>query len=344
MVNTVILNTIQEKGSLGVDEYFRLAMYHPKQGYYAHHIPIGQDADYITSPEISQIFGELIGLWCIDVWQKLGSPSEFALIELGPGRGTLMADLLRVSQLVPDFAKALSIHLVETSNLLKEIQRQKIHPYSRPAWHKDLITIPDLPCAFIANEFFDALPHKQFQTYQGQWFERLIMIKDHELTWTLAPTETALVIPPKEGSITETPQEGDRIVDQISAHLLRNTGACLIIDYGEKTSPWYGDTFQALNQHQKCSPLSSPGTSDLTFHVNFDHLEQKFHQKGIHVAPLVSQAHFLKSLGIEQRTAQLLHVPQAALASYRLISAQHMGQLFKVLGVSSPNIPLIGFS
>jgi NADH dehydrogenase [ubiquinone] 1 alpha subcomplex assembly factor 7 len=343
MFNPPLYQAFQAKGALSIDEYFRLAMYHPEHGYYAQHIPIGQDADYVTSPEISQVFGELIGLWCIDTWQKLGSPSKIALVELGPGRGTLMRDLLRVSNLVPAFAKALSIHLIEASALLKQIQSKKIYPIT-PTWHYDLTSLPDLPCLIIANEFFDALPHKQYQTYQGQWFERMVTLNDHELIWTLAPDPTDLDIPVKEGSFTEVPQEGSQILHQLSTHLSRNTGACLIIDYGTSAHPWYGDTFQALHHHKKCSPLASPGTCDLTFHVNFHHLEQQFHQKKIHVEPVVSQAHFLKSLGIEHRTAQLQHMPQAALASYRLISAQHMGQLFKVLGASSPHISLLGFA
>ncbi len=343
MIQEDIYTLLESYSPMGVDEYFRLAMYHQDYGYYHRKIPMGQEGDYVTSPEISQVFGELIGLWCLDVWQKLGKPEKIALVELGPGRGTLMTDLLRAAQLDHSFARALEIHLVEISPTLRSQQHQRLSTYS-PTWHQELSTLPALPTLFIANEFFDALPHKQYEAQDHLWYERLITCEEQTLTWTRAQEPTTLPFQADPQTIIEIPQEGEIILNQMSTHLKAHQGAALIIDYGSHREGGYGDTLQALYRHQQCSPFYWPGQSDLTFQVNFHHIKKIFDHHGIPEIHGTTQGDFLQKMGIMERTNQLAEKhPQAALASFRLISSQHMGQLFKVLGAASPHIQLIGF-
>ncbi|HXF90790.1 MAG TPA: SAM-dependent methyltransferase [Candidatus Nitrosotenuis sp.] len=343
--NSSILDYIENHGPLPVDEFFRLAMYHPTLGYYQRKIPMGSSGDYITAPEISQVFGELIGLWCLDVWQKLGCPNPIHIIELGPGQGSLMVDLVRTAQLIPAFAHALKIHLIEASSRLRMRQKEQLNAYS-PEWHDTLTTLPPEPAIFIANEFFDALPHKQYQAQNNSWYERMIGSQNNQLFWTIAHAPTTLSIPPgKEGKIVEIPQEGIRFLNQISQHLNHHNGAVLIIDYGTEIDEAYGDTLQALYRHQRCSPLEEPGQRDLTFHVNFHLLRQILNSHNVDEIYIRPQRDFLLEMGITERTNQLATLnPQVAMASFRLISSQHMGQLFKVLGASFPKLQLIGFS
>jgi NADH dehydrogenase [ubiquinone] 1 alpha subcomplex assembly factor 7 len=343
MTENSIYQILGNQSPMAVDEYFRTVMYHPLHGYYHRKIPMGRVGDYVTAPEISQVFGELIGLWCMDVWQKLNCPKEIALMELGPGRGTMMADLMRIAPLIPAFAQAVKIHLLEASPTLKGQQQTQLQAYP-VTWHEDLTDLPAMPTIFIANEFFDALPHKQYQTQHGLWYERLINCHNETLSWILAPEPTSLHQIPYDQAIVEIPQEGDEILSQVSRHLSRYPGAALIIDYGADAEHGYGDTLQGLHHHQRCSPFHAPGQSDLTFHVNFHHLTQTFKSHGISQTSLTTQGNFLQKMGIMERTHQLAqNNPQATLASFRLISAQHMGQLFKVLGATSNQIQFIGF-
>lgn len=344
MTQSPLYDLCQNLGPMAVDDFFRLCMYHPEMGYYQQKIPMGAQGDYVTAPEISQVFGELIGLWCMDVWQKLQQPKNIALVELGPGKGSMMADLLKVASLMPDFKEAIEIHLLEASLPLRHIQQHRLASH-KITWHEDLTTLPSLPTLFLANEFFDALPHKQYETRNSQWYERLIVCENQNLIWTTANTPSPLPYPAVDQSIIEIPQEGALLLKQMASHLQKVSGATLIIDYGSDINPGYGDTLQALYRHQRCSPFDHLGKSDLTFHVNFHHIRNIFKNAHIPEILFTTQGKFLQNMGIMERTEQLAKKnPHVSLASFRLISAQHMGQLFKVLGACSPDLQLIGFT
>ncbi|PKR55107.1 class I SAM-dependent methyltransferase [Thalassospira marina] len=337
-------------GPISVADYMTEALAHPQWGYYRKQDPFGQAGDFVTAPEISQMFGELIGLWAAVTWQQMGSPSRLQLVELGPGRGTLMADALRAVRNVPGLSDALTVRFVETSPVLRARQQTAIMPYGIPAvWHDSFDEIPEAqnaPMVVIANEFFDALPVRQFQFCKDGWRERLVAISAEtgELCFTngaLAPMTDALVpvkLRPtaKVGDVFEASPVGVAIANQIAHRLNRDGGAALMIDYGHPHSA-FGDTLQALRNHKFHPVLSQPGDADLTTHVDFGALARTFSQADARTGAVLGQGTFLKMLGIEQR-AELLKqsasTDQAAAidaALNRLINADQMGTLFKVL-------------
>jgi len=284
--------------------------------YYGTRDPFGAAGDFITAPEVSQIFGELIGAWCADYWQRMGAPDPVLLVELGPGRGTLMADALRATRAVPGFAKAVRLHLIEQSPVLRRMQQEKLADYA-PAFHDDIATLPQEPMLLVANEFLDALPIHQYEQHGLGWYERLVGLDERgeNLTFCLAPQSTLLDGVPSgarwenEGKIREACPAAEKLGEELGIRLRRCGGAALIIDYGYD---WrlgrgaLGDTLQALRRHQHVPVLEAPGTSDVTAHVDFSAFAHagKYGNAAVH-GP-VTQREFLLQLGLEARKAKLL--------------------------------------
>lgn len=317
---------IECQGPLTVEAFVMACLYHPTYGYYSTQRPIGGDGDYITAPEMTQVFGELIGLWVFQQWERLNKPSQIYLVELGPGNGTLMADLVRMAQNWPDFSNSLNIHFVEWSPILKQRQQDKV---PTATWHQDTQTLPQGPTIFIANEFFDALPHQQhYQTDSGQWLERLVLWQDSGFSFDA-----------EAHTIRESSPLGQLYAQTLANHLRHHGGAALIIDYGYIEGS--GDTLQALRHHRYESPLATPGEIDLTFHVDFQALSQAFMAAGLATHKITTMGQFLESYGIEARTQQLCQKAtpsqqdQLMTAAVRLTSPSHMGTLFKVLEVEA---------
>ncbi len=325
----IIAEHIRAKGKISVAEYMSLCLAHPEFGYYMRKDPFGANGDFTTAPEISQIFGELLGLWCAHAWALMGRPKRIALVEIGPGRGTLMADMLRASRIQPGFHETLTLHLVETSPLLRETQEKKLHDLKFPKfWHESVDSLPDLPTIIMANEFFDALPIHQFiKTKEGE-VERHVALNDAgEIYFT-----------PAGDVVRESCPLALEIVRKLSAHLIKNNGAALFIDYGYSKGST-GDTLQALLAHQFYEVLATPGEADLTAHVDFQSIAQAAQKQGIGVMGPVAQGIFLDRLGAEIRMQQLLQNAsegqrETILSGYqRLVMPDAMGHLFKVLAL-----------
>jgi NADH dehydrogenase [ubiquinone] 1 alpha subcomplex assembly factor 7 len=320
---------------------------YPDYGYYRRRNPIGREGDFITAPEISQMFGEMIGLWCADVWRQMGQPDKFVLVELGPGRGTLMQDALRATAKVPGFHQALQLYLLESSETLRKIQQEKLVEHL-PIYIDDLTQLPDLPLIVMANEFFDALPIRQFEkTFQG-WCERMVTVDKNQLGFTLRPLDAMLLqlIPENlreanPGVFFEVSMPSTAILRHLAKHIARNGGAALIIDYGF-TEPSGQPTLQAVSKHQYTDVLDDPGEVDLTAHVDFSLLKTVASGQGTIVWGPMGQGEFLQNLGIALRAAQLKqHADQANAidtALKRLTDPTEMGNLFKVLAVTSSRI------
>ena len=328
---------IRANGPISLAEYMTECLLHPLHGYYTTREPFGVAGDFTTAPEISQMFGELLGLCLAQTWLDQGAPSPFTLAEIGPGRGTLMADILRATRGVPGFHAAMRLTLIEASARLREVQAAALAPYA-PQWLDTVADLPDLPLYLAANEFFDALPIRQFQRAGKGWRERLVGLQGNDLTFGLGPqlpipalsnrlTDTA------EGQIVEICPQAPAIMAEIATRLARQ-GAALIIDYGG----WHslGDTFQALRAHQSVSPFHSPGAADLTAHVDFAALALAA-QPAAHA--YTTQGAFLSALGIAQRSDRLARnltgnaLQSHLAATHRLTAATEMGTLFKVLAI-----------
>jgi NADH dehydrogenase [ubiquinone] 1 alpha subcomplex assembly factor 7 len=322
--------------------------------YYGTRDPFGAAGDFITAPEVSQIFGELIGAWCMDLWQRLGAPDPVLLVELGPGRGTLMADALRAAQIVPAFARALRLHLVERSPVLRCLQKEKLGALA-PQWHDGIATLPPGPMLLIANEFLDALPIRQFERRGDAWHERRIALAGdgESLAFVLDPQPSlfAAHLPSaQDGAIAELSPAAASLGAALGARLATEGGAALFIDYGYSTSAC-GDTLQAVRHHRPHAVLDEPGSADLTAHVDFAAFASAARAGGAKVFGPVTQGAFLRSLGIEARAAQLLKRASPAQAQairagcQRLIDPAAMGTLFKVLALGQKGAPApAGFS
>lgn len=327
------------EGPITVERYMDLCLRH----YYATRDPLGSQGDFTTAPEISQMFGELIGLWMLEVWNAMGRPAPVHLVELGPGRGTLMADLLRATKLLPDFGKAVQVHLVETSPVLRQKQQAMLAATGlNIRWHERLEDAPEGPLLLVANEFFDALPVRQFVATERGWCERLVGLDADRLIFGLrAETETALGNPLRLGDVLEWPPLSIDIMREVSRRIARNTGAALIIDYGY-WGPAFGDTLQALKKHVPVDPLDEPGEADLTVHVDFQRLAQAASSQGLSIHGMSTQGEFLAALGIEARASTLKKraTPaqatdiDAALTRLTERGKTGMGELFKVLAVT----------
>jgi NADH dehydrogenase [ubiquinone] 1 alpha subcomplex assembly factor 7 len=349
---------IASDGPISVARYMDLALSHPRYGYYRTRLPFGAEGDFVTAPDISQMFGELIGLWAADCWARMGEPSCFNLVELGPGRGTLMADALRALRIAPACRAALALHLVETSEALRQRQKETLGQVDGKAgneaiWHASFEDVPEGPTILIANEFFDALPIRQFlRTAQG-WRERLIGLGDDgALAFGIrADIEPSLQLAAPEGALLEICPQGLSLMSEIGRHMAAYGGAALLIDYGHSRRG-FGDTLQAVREHRFVDPLAAPGEADLTAHVDFAALGEAARLAGSALHGPTPQGAFLRQLGIEARAARLkaaaspaqAQAVDAALARLTGEGTSEMGTLFKVMAASGPGLsPLAGF-
>jgi NADH dehydrogenase [ubiquinone] 1 alpha subcomplex assembly factor 7 len=338
---------IAESGPIPVAEYMAIALGDPEHGYYRTRDPLGADGDFVTSPEISQVFGELIGLWCAVTWRAMGAPDPVRLIELGPGRGTLMADALRAVRGVPDFLAAADIHLVETSPELRRRQREAL-TNTRPTWHDRVSDAPVGPCLIIANEFFDALPVEQFVRTPDGWRQRCVGLD-------AATDGLCFVLTGKQGQVParianapvgmpcETRPDGEELAREIAGRIVSDGGAALIIDYGHAASA-AGDTLQAVRRHRFDDVLARPGVADLTAHVDFEALAAAARETGAAVHGPVAQGMFLERLGLGARMEKLCdgapdRAPDIRGRCRRLVDPEQMGTLFKVFAIVQPGSP-----
>lgn len=348
-----LLDLVRNEGPITVARYMALCLGHPLHGYYTTRDPFGASGDFITAPETSQMFGELLGLWAGEIWRMMGAPASVRLIELGPGRGSLMVDALRAARAVPGFTEALHVHLVEMSPVLRARQAEVLasHAGNAPQWHADLTEALDGPCIIIANEFLDALPLRQFVHQSGQWHERLVGLDaaGSDLAFGLnAEPARGISGEAPEGTLLEHPAEALALVASISRHVTELGGAALFIDYGS-IQGGFGDTLQAMRKHEFSPVLDAPGQDDLTVHVDFARMAGAAHCAGAATHGAVTQAAFLASLGLAERAIALSRkagIEQAeALASAitRLTGPgpDGMGDLFKVLAVADPKLPLL---
>ena len=338
---------IAASGPVTVAEFMRVALAGEGAGYYATRDPIGTAGDFITAPEISQMFGELVGLWCVDAWEKAGTPDPFLLVELGPGRGTLMADALRAAKVRPQFLSAMRLHLVEISPPLRAMQQERLGGL-HPLWHDDLTTLPEGPALIVGNEFLDALPIHQFQMTEQGWRERGVDLTNDALSWTLLPPgpQVDLLQPAhqraKHGEIAEVCPAAWSLAGMAGERMAQDGVAALFIDYGPAGSAT-GDSLQAVKAHRFCDPLVEIGEADLTAHVDFAAIANAAREAGARVHGPVAQAAFLETLGIRTRAALLSakagENDRATIAQgmARLIDPRQMGSLFKGLAIARPD-------
>lgn len=331
----LIADEIRANGPISVARYMDLCLLHPQQGYYSTRDPFGAAGDFTTAPEISQIYGELIGLFLAQCWLDQGAPVPFTLAEIGPGRGTLMADARRAMGVVPGMADAARLHLIEASAHLRQIQRGRLGALTHLDSAADL---PDAPLFLIANEFLDALPIQQFQRGPQGWAERLIGLQDGRLSFGLGPV-MALELPGEEGEVIERCPAAPAIVTAIAERIAAQGGAALFVDYGGWNGR--GDTFQALAGHKPVDPLAAPGQADLTAHVDFAPLAAAAQAAGC-AAGYTTQGALLQALGVDARAARLASAGDnaAQVAARRLTHAEEMGQLFKALAIWPQGAPV----
>ena len=341
---------IGQEGPISLERYMTLALTHPTHGYYMKRDPFGAEGDFTTAPEISQMFGELIGLWAAELWAAMGSPNPLRLIEFGPGRGTLMSDALRAARVAPEFRAALDVRLIETSPTLAAIQHDTLLTAGAPvSWAAQLEEVPDGPAIMIANEFLDALPIRQYMRGSRGWCERLVGLDGAgDLTFGLAAEpERFIKASAQEGDVLEVSAIGHRLMFALGARLARQGGAALFVDYGH-TATGFGDTLQALRAHQSVDPLIEPGEADVTAHVDFAAMARSARAAGAAVYGPIDQGDFLKILGLDQRAQALASRAGAAQAAdieaarVRLTGkgVGEMGALFKVMAVAHRQLPI----
>jgi NADH dehydrogenase [ubiquinone] 1 alpha subcomplex assembly factor 7 len=344
-----IRRRIAAAGPMAVAQYMTLCLTHPQHGYYTTRDPLGVAGDFITAPEISQMFGELIGLWAAAVWRAMGSPAKLLLVELGPGRGTMMSDVLRAAKVLPEFRAAVAVHMIEISPALEQLQRQALARSDVPAqWHHAIDEVPEGPLIVLANEFFDALPVQQAVMCADGWHERVVKIgADDRLEFGIARDPIPLfdkLLPnglraAQIGEIFEW--RSDTIALEIGRRVVRFGGAALITDYGHPASA-IGETLQAVGQHDFADPLAAPGTVDLTAHVDFQALAQAAEGMGARARGPLPQADLLRRLGIEERAEALKRgappdyaaTIDAALARLTDEDRTGMGRLMKVMALA----------
>ncbi len=332
---------IERHGPITVAEYMALALSHPDHGYYQGRDPFGRGGDFVTAPEISQIFGEVMAAWCIETWVHMGAP-EFQLVEFGPGRGTLMRDLLRIAaRIKPEFVRAATINLVETSPVLRAAQSRLLGEYA-PFWREGIEDVPHGPSLFLMNEFLDALPVRQFVLTAQGLCERRVGAGDGRFAFLVErePRVPASALPSATrglpvGSIVETCPAALAITRDLAARIAAQGGAAMIVDYGY-ASPMGKDTFQAVRAHAYADPLQAPGEADLTAHVDFGALARAAATAGALVYGPFAQGEFLTGLGIEYRARTLIEGGDvnAMAALRRLVDPGQMGELFKVLVIA----------
>lgn len=365
-----IIEQINKSGPMPLPEFMQQALSDPEYGYYFQRQPFGRESssggDFVTAPEISQMFGELIAMWCLDFWQRCGQPEPIHCIELGPGRGTLMRDIHRSIRKHP-FAKAMRTHFVETSPRLRHVQKDAIsaqHASSKPSdfapatWHETIDTLPETGLRIIlANEFFDALPIRQFRFTGHNWSEAHACVSDAAqagLEFTYLDSEAPILrsqamqaLTCEAGDIIETCEIGEQIMSKLAASLTKNGGALLAIDYGSDFATdgsAFGDTLQAMRQHKYSSPLEAIGQSDITAHVQFSALAEAARDSGAICYPVITQGDFLQAVGLDLRSQSLINARPEKAAQVkserdRLAAPDQMGRLFKVLCITSQDAP-----
>ncbi|MGR3565146.1 MAG: class I SAM-dependent methyltransferase [Heliomarina sp.] len=343
----IITARIRSDGPISIADYMADCLLHPTYGYYVTRDPLGAAGDFTTAPEISQMFGELIGLSLAQAWMNQGCPTPFTLAELGPGRGTLMQDALRAASKVPGFAAALRLVLVEASPVLRQAQGERLASYD-PAWIDSVAELPEAPLFLIANEFYDALPLRQFHRAEEGWRECRVGLDGDQLTLGLAGAAAQPVLDhrledTKPGDIVEFSPAATSVTEAIASRIAAHGGAALIVDYGD----WHslGDTVQALKDHEPRPILDTPGDADLTAHVDFETIALAARAAGCAHSRLAPQGVFLERLGITQRAEALARgagdkaLSEITAAHRRLTHPVEMGNLFKVMGLFPVTAP-----
>jgi len=305
---------IEAQGPLTIAQFMGIALSDSKYGYYTQANPLGAKGDFITSPEISQMFGEMIGIWCASIWQDMGEPDNVTLVELGPGKGTLMNDLLRGTKNVPGFHESISISLVEISPVLRKEQEKALADTGvKVSWHDSFTEISDGPIILVANEFFDALPIQQFVKTADGWREKMVALdRKGKLIFAISPAET-----PSVALITEQYRESSpveslyeicpaaiSISNDIAAHINTHGGAALFIDYGYDVPPLQ-DSLQAVKNHKFHPVLKNPGAADLTAHIDFSAILKTAGDAGVATYGPIGQGELLRALGIDVRAEML---------------------------------------
>lgn len=341
----ILIRRIAATGPITIADYMAECLLHPDHGYYSTRDPLGASGDFTTAPEISQMFGEVLGLALAQCWLDHGTPGSFALTELGPGRGTLMADILRATRQVPGFHSAAQVHLVEASPSLRQCQQATLADY-QPVWHMTASTLPEAPVFLIANEFFDALPIRQFTRDPAGWREHQVGLANGELSLGLSsPAPIALLDhrlgDTQSGDVVEVCPAMPSILGEVCGRIAAHGGAAIVVDYGD----WHslGDTLQAVKEHKSEHPLASPGQADLTAHVDFEALSTG--ARGLAVTTMEPQGMVLERLGITARAQALANtlsgsaLDEHVAAHRRLTHPAEMGTLFKMIGLYHPGGP-----
>lgn len=344
-----IRRRITAAGPMPIGNYMSLCLADPQHGYYVTRDPFGRVGDFTTAPEVSQMFGELIGLWMVSVWQQMGSPENIRIVELGPGRGTMMNDAMRAAKVVPAFIDAVVLHFVEISPALQALQEQTLSSLdAQKTWHRSLSEVPSGPAIFVANEFFDALPINQAVKTGDGWHRRGVAIaSDGSLAYQteadpmphFGATLPASVRNASEGDVFEWRSDTETM--ELGRRIAREPGAALIIDYGYTESAT-GETLQAVSDHQFADPLVTPGEADLTAHVDFEALRRSLEAMGAIVSGPIEQALLLRRLGIDTRAQALkanaervkAHEIETAVARLTGFGRTGMGALFKAMAVA----------
>ncbi|MEW6389562.1 MAG: class I SAM-dependent methyltransferase [Pseudomonadota bacterium] len=364
---------IAHDGPIATPEFFTRCLHDPRDGYYATRPDLGAGGDFITAPLVSQMFGELIGLWMIETWTRLGRPAPFRLVEMGPGDGTLMSDLLRAARVAPEFLDAADVWLVEVSEPLKARQAERLGDRAR--WASRLDEVPGgAPMLLVANELLDCLPARQFVRTQNGWAERVIGLgEDGELAFGLrplsppprggggraatgggsparpapSPSGPSDHLPPRGedfsvGAVVETSPAQAALASDIAHRLVTDGGGALLIDYG-RAQPESGDTLQAIQNHQKVDPLKTAGLADLTVWADFPSVVAAAREAGAKAGPILTQAQFLLALGILDRANALAarqpeKTDQIGRQLDRLVGEAQMGALFKVACLCAPDL------
>ena len=361
-----IIRHIKDNGPMNIAAYMSWCLLDPIQGYYPTRDPLGVDGDFITAPEISQMFGEVLGLWLIHAWRGMGSPKTIQLVEYGPGRGVMMSDILRAAQLDKEFFAAIRLHLIETSSALEAKQAEQLAACGVSVnWVSRLEDVPKGPTLIIGNEFLDCLPIRQFIMKDrfkdmGGWHVRMVDIhpqNPEKLVYTITNTpisEIDIAMLPKD---TQDYKDDDllevslglaQMIESLKTRFSENSGAALFIDYGPSETE-FGDTFQALKKHNKVFPLDEPGHADLTARVNFSHLRHLANIAKLSSFGPCQQGKFLSRLGIEVRAVSLTRAQpnqkeKIARQLHRLTDNAEMGTLFKAIAIQSENLPTpLGF-
>jgi NADH dehydrogenase [ubiquinone] 1 alpha subcomplex assembly factor 7 len=340
---------IGAQGPISIAQFMTMALHDREAGYYATQNPLGTSGDFITAPEISQMFGELLGLWLAQVWHDQGKPKQPRLVELGPGRGTLMADALRALKLMPAFRDALEVVLVEVSPVLRKVQAETLAECGKPIRWIDGFdsSLADRPLFLVANEFFDALPIRQYVKTERGWCERMVTAgEDGLLTFAVVPTAlSAGQVPANRdgaplGGVYEMSATGEAILEDIGHTIAQRGGGAIIVDYGYD-SPGFGETLQAVSSHQFADVLTDPGSSDLSAHVDFRALGDAAIRGGASVCGPIDQGEFLISLGIVERAERLSrnNLQNMTFELDRLTKPDEMGTLFKALAIVPKSAP-----